>query len=425
MKIQIENSFLTDNSKEVTKDCFFIKTKSNSKYLDDALLNEANILSINEVKKIFGIKKDIKIIGICGTNGKTTTSMAIYKTLLDLKYRAFVCGTSGAFMNGIRIDEKGLTTNSILKTLNFLKIASEKNCDFFIMEVSSHAIDQDRIEGIEFDLKIFTNISQDHLDYHKSMQNYIYVKSSFFADNSLKLINLDDKNLKFNKINSKYYSLEQECDFYSLENETFPTIKAFINNKFKFNSYLFGKFNLYNLLAAFGAIKLLSNKSDQEILNSLSKFKGAKGRVEIVSNKPFIIIDFAHTPDGMEKILSSIKADVITIFGAGGNRDNTKRPLMGAIAKKYSKFVIITNDNPRDENDKDIAKQILSGIKDKKNVDVILDRKLAIKEGIKLAKQHNFVLLILGKGDEDYQEIKGCKYHFSDKEVVKEFLNIG
>ena len=207
MKISIDANFVTDNSNECESGCFFVQTHANSKFSQDAVKKGAKLISLEECKKILNIDENIKIVGITGTNGKTTTAAAIYETLRELGHKCALSGTRGAFIEGERIDEKALTTSAILQTLWYLKVASERGCEYFIMEVSSHAIDQKRIESLKFALKIFTNLTQDHLDYHKSMQEYARVKSSFFNDDSLKLINIDDSGIKFNPRNAYTYSL--------------------------------------------------------------------------------------------------------------------------------------------------------------------------------------------------------------------------
>ncbi|MBR2157229.1 MAG: UDP-N-acetylmuramoyl-L-alanyl-D-glutamate--2,6-diaminopimelate ligase, partial [Campylobacter sp.] len=202
MKIQIQNSFITDNSNECENGCFFLQTSANSAFAGAAAEKGAKIISIEKAKEMLGVDENIKIVGITGTNGKTTTAAAIYSTLLDLGYKCALTGTRGAFINDKRIDEKGLTTSSVIKTLSYLYEATKQKCEFLVMEVSSHAIAQNRIEGLKFALKIFTNLTQDHLDYHKTFEEYARVKSSFFADESVKLINKDDKFINFNLKNA-------------------------------------------------------------------------------------------------------------------------------------------------------------------------------------------------------------------------------
>jgi len=425
MKIEIKNGFITDNSAECESGALFLETAQNAKFRDLAAQNGAKIITNQEAREILGIDENIQIIGITGTNGKTTTAAAIYSILLDLGYRAALCGTRGAFVNDKRIDEKGLTTSSTLKILSYLQVASREKCQFFVMEVSSHAIAQNRIEGLKFALKIFTNLTQDHLDYHKTFEEYAAVKSSFLMDESQKLINSDDKKIVFNFKNAFTYGIQNPATFaikaYSLRGG----IDALIHSPFgdaTISSDLMGEFNLYNLLAAFAAVKILTKKDNDEIAKALENFGGVEGRVEVVSQNPLVIVDFAHTPDGIEKVLDALKNhELIVVFGAGGNRDKTKRPLMGKIVEKFAKISVITSDNPRDEEPDEIISQICAGFENPQKAIIEPDRKKAIKKALEFA-QNGEIVAILGKGDETYQEIKGVKHPFSDKMVVCELL---
>lgn len=421
MKIEFSDFFITDNSKECKKGAKFVKTQMNEKFQSDAIKNGATIISLDEIKKLLNIDKNIKIIGITGTNGKTTTATAIYSILLDLGYGCGLCGTRGAFVNDKRIDEKSLTTMPILTTLSYLQKASKEKCEFFVMEVSSHAIDQNRIEGLNFSLKIFTNLSQDHLDYHKTMEKYAQVKSSFFVDETPKLINKDDENITYNPKEALTYAIKKPATFgveaYSLKNGIDAILK-YGNEKFELHSDLQGEFNLYNILAAIGAVKMLTKHSCEEISKTLLNFAGVEGRVQKICDNPTVIVDFAHTPDGIQKVLDALKDnELIVVFGAGGNRDKTKRPLMGKIVQHYAKYSIVTSDNPRFEDPLEIIKDICMGMDMNKNATSLVDRKEAINLAIKMAKNGEMVV-VLGKGDENYQEINGVKHHYSDKETI-------
>lgn len=422
MKIALNNAFITDNSKDVEPGCYFVVSNSNSKYASEAIKGGANLISPREAIELLGLKDRIKIIGITGTNGKTTTAFLLAHTLSNLGYKSAISGTCGSFVGSKQIAKKGLTTSQILETISYIKEAVDNSCQYFIMEVSSHAIAQNRIEGLEFALKIFTNLTQDHLDYHKSFSEYARVKSSFLSDECDKIINADDENVSYNNSNSLTYSLKNG-DIYASKFELKSGIKATIisqNEVANLNLSLHGKFNLYNALGVIGAIKKLLNLNLQSICDALKEFKGVAGRMEIVSHLPAIIVDFAHTPDGIEKVLSSMESsEIIVVFGAGGDRDKSKRAIMGQIVAKYAKIAIVTSDNPRSEDPNDIIEQVASLMP--KNVIKIQDRKEAIAKA--MAMQNGEVLLILGKGDEDYQEINGVKYPFSDQEVVKEILN--
>jgi len=419
--------FITQNSKECDEDTAFVLTKQNEKYLQDAKNNNAHsIINISEVKDIFRIN-EIKIVGITGTNGKTTTASAIYSFLLDLGYKVALQGTRGLFMNDEMIEGKTLTTPSVLDTYRHIYQAVEAGCEYFIMEVSSHAIAQERIEGLDFELKILTNITQDHLDYHKTMGEYIKVKNSFFADDGKKLINRDESKASFSIKNTFTYGIENPATYkliaYSLNDGSSGIIQNF-NKVVPFTASLHGFFNLYNLLAAISAVDILTSNSLEEIVDVVDNFAGVSGRMELVSQKPTVIVDFAHTPDGIAQVLNALKEkDLIVVFGAGGDRDKTKRPIMGRVVSKLAKKVFITSDNPRNEDPDLIVQDILSGIEDSSNVVVELNRKEAIKKALN-EQSGEEVVVILGKGDESYQIIYDQKLPFDDREVVKELLGI-
>lgn len=423
MKLKLDHSFITDNTLECEKDCFFLKTAQNMNFSSKALEKGAKIINVEECKKLLKIDENIKIIGITGTNGKTTTAAAIYSILLDLGFKCGLCGTRGAFINDEQIDEKSLTTSPILKTLEYLQLATQKKCDFFIMEVSSHALVQNRIEGLNFAAKIFTNITQDHLDFHGNFENYKAAKELFFTDESLKFINKDALMIKFNVRNAFTYGIENpslyQVKAYSLE-DGINAIVALKDQSFHIDSPLLGLFNLYNLLAASACVNELVKPDLKDLEKAISGFGGVCGRVEQVANG--VIVDFAHTPDGIEKVLDTLKnKKLIVVFGAGGDRDKTKRPLMGKIVEHFAKIAIITSDNPRSEEPKDIMNEILSGFQNPDKALMIEDRKEAINKALKL-KEKDDLVVILGKGDENTQEIKGVKYPFSDKAIVNEIL---
>ena len=423
MKLKLDQSFITDNTLECEKDCYFLKTAQNMNFAGDALEKGAKIIDVEECKKLLKIDENIKIIGITGTNGKTTTAAAIYSILLDLGFKCGLCGTRGAFINDEQIDEKSLTTSPILKTLEYLQLATQKKCDFFIMEVSSHALVQNRIEGLKFAAKIFTNITQDHLDFHGNFENYKAAKELFFTDESLKFINKDTLMIKFNVRNAFTYGIENpslyQVKAYSLE-DGISAIVALKDQSFHIDSPLLGLFNLYNLLAASACVNELVKPNLKDLEKAISGFGGVCGRVEQVANG--VIVDFAHTPDGIEKVLDTLKnKKLIVVFGAGGDRDKTKRPLMGKTVEHFAKIAIITSDNPRSEEPKDIMNEILSGFQNPDKALMIEDRKEAINKALKL-KEKDDLVVILGKGDENTQEIKGIKHPFSDKAVVNEIL---
>jgi len=417
-------SYLTDDTSKINEDTLFLLTAQNQKYFKKLEVKPSFITPKDLILK-WNIES-IKVVGVTGTNGKTTVTAGIYSFLLDLGEKVALQGTRGFFVNEIRVEEKIMTTPSILETLNHIEIAKSRGCKYFIMEVSSHAISQNRIEDIDFALKIHTNITSDHLDYHKTVEEYRAVKSSFFADEAPKLLNKDDiKNIIYNPKNAQSYGVDEPSTFkvqaFSLKNGITAGVKH-LNKEASFSSPMVGLFNLFNLMASIGATVMLTGKTIEEVCEVVPNFAGVAGRMEVVSSNPLVIVDFAHTDDGMIKVLDSMKdRDVVVVFGAGGNRDKTKRPRMGAVASKFAKKVFVTSDNPRDEDPAEIIKDILRGIKDQSTIRAMVDRAFAIEEALKGLKD-NEVLMILGKGDEDYMEIKGEKVHFDDREVVKLLL---
>ncbi len=430
MKIELpeqEFKYITENSLECDSETAFVLTNQNAKYLQNAKKNSAHsIIDIKDVAELFGIDK-IKIVGITGTNGKTTTASAIYSFLLDLDYKVAMQGTRGFFMNDEVVEGKTLTTPSVLNTYKHIYQAVSAGCEFFIMEVSSHAIAQKRIEGLNFELKILTNITQDHLDYHKTLGEYIAVKNSFFEDESNKLINKDEPRAAFNFKNAKSYGIENSATYrliaYSLNNASSGIIQHF-KDVVPFTASLHGFFNLYNLMAAISATHMLTGKKLEDVTEVVDNFAGVSGRMEQVCEAPNVIVDFAHTPDGMQQVLNALKEkELLVVFGAGGDRDKSKRALMGRVAASLAKKVYITSDNPRNEDPQEIVNGILDGIEDKSIVVVELNRKKAIEMALD-DQEDEEVVVILGKGDESFQIIYDKKLPFDDREVVKNLLNI-
>ena len=416
--------FLTDDTSQLDKDTLFLKTAQNNHYYEK-LEPKPPALTVEELISFWGLEK-MKVVGVTGTNGKTTVTAAIYSFLLDLDEKPALQGTRGLFAQERRIEEKSMTTPSILETLHNMKQTMDLGCNYFIMEVSSHAIDQNRIEGLKFALKVHTNVTSDHLDYHGTVEEYRRVKSLFFADESPKLLNKDDiKNITYNPIGAQSYGVDEPATFkvqaFSLLHGITAGIKH-LQTEATFHSPMVGLFNLFNLMAAIGAVQMLTGRNIEEICEVVEYFAGVSGRMEVVSRDPLVIVDFAHTDDGMFQVLEAMKdRDISVVFGAGGNRDKEKRPRMGAVAGRYAKKIYVTSDNPRDEVPEMILEDILVGLYGKENVTATPDRRLAIKMALD-ALEENEVLLILGKGDEDYQEIKGVKHHFDDREVVRELL---
>lgn len=432
MRIEIDNIIFSDDSREVLENpnsFIFVATKLNERFVDEVEKSGVKIITPLELKSYF--KKMPKIIGITGTNGKTTTACCIYSILLSLGFKSALLGTRGFFINDKQILPKGLTTPTLLELYNDIKIALDYDCDYFVMEVSSHAIAQNRIEGLDFALKILTNITADHLDFHKNIEEYERVKNSFFSDESVKLINKDSTNARFNVINTWTYGIENSANLtpsaYSLKDSISGHI---IWNDFKnkireegiFSSTLVGKYNLYNILASIAAVKILNpNIEIQSIAAALDDFGGVEGRMQVVWSNPLVIVDFAHTADGMKNIFEAfIGQKTKVLFGAGGDRDKTKRPKMGEIANIFANKIYLTSDNPRSEKKEQIIDDILVGIKNKDKVVVEADRAKAIALALSELKNDE-ILLILGKGDETYQIIGEEKIPFSDKIEVENF----
>jgi len=400
----LKNDLITDNTKNLTSEFLFLKTYQNQKYSKHI----KNFITPKDLLETLNLKT--KFIGITGTNGKTTTAFVLSFLLKELGYNVATQGTEGFFYNLEKKEPKTLTTPPILTTI---KRVFKYKPDFFIMEVSSHAIVQNRIEGIDFLAKIFTSFSQDHLDFHKSMDEYKKVKESFFKDETIKVINGKWKmeNEKWSILNVGGYDFKVNSkNLYVLEKPIIDDIS------------MAGEFNKMNFSLAIKTASILINKPFSIFHFPLKNFRGVPGRMEIVSKKPLIIIDFAHTPDGIKNVLSSVKGKKLVVFGAGGDRDKEKRAKMGEVADKLSDFIILTNDNPRCENPLEIIKDISKGIKNTP-FKIIENRREAIKEAIRKAKNFD-VVFILGKGDERYIELCNQKIPFSDREEIEKCLGL-
>jgi UDP-N-acetylmuramoyl-L-alanyl-D-glutamate--2,6-diaminopimelate ligase len=381
----------------------------------------------------------LKIVGITGTNGKTTIATLLYKLFTSLGYK---CGLLSTVQNhiGDRVLEATHTTPDAVSLNALLKQMVDEECTHVFMENSSHAIHQHRSTGLHFAGAIFSNITHDHLDYHKTFDEYIRVKKSFFdnlSSSAFAISNADDKRgeVMLQNTNAKkyFYSLRTMADFKGklLENSLTGLVMAVNDQEVHFR--LIGEFNAYNLLAVYGAA-ICMGEDKQEVLRCLSVLTGAEGRFDyIVSAKERIIgiVDYAHTPDALLNVLATIKKlrkgieQVITVVGCGGDRDKTKRPIMGEVACEHSDKVIFTSDNPRSEDPLEILKDMEAGLGSaaKRKFISIADRREAIKTAISLAKAEDIVL-IAGKGHEKYQDIKGVKNHFDDKEVLREMFEL-
>jgi UDP-N-acetylmuramoyl-L-alanyl-D-glutamate--2,6-diaminopimelate ligase len=380
-----------------------------------------------------------KLVGITGTNGKTTIVTLLYKLFARLGYK---CGLLSTVENhiGEKIVPATHTTPDAISLNALLKQMADEGCTHVFMEASSHAIHQHRVTGLQFAGGVFTNITHDHLDYHHTFDEYIRVKKSFFdnlSSSAFALSNADDKRgtVMLQNTNAKkyYYSLRTVADFKGriLENSLTGLVMTVDNQEVHFR--LIGEFNAYNLLAVYGAA-LCMEEDKQEVLKHLSVLTGAEGRFDYIvspKDKVIAIVDYAHTPDALLNVLATVKKlkkgfeKIITVVGCGGDRDKTKRPIMAEVACEHSDKAIFTSDNPRSEDPEQIIKDMEAGlsITAKRKQISIADRKEAIKTAISLAGKEDIVL-IAGKGHEKYQEIKGVKNHFDDKEVVKEMFEM-
>lgn len=380
-----------------------------------------------------------KLVGVTGTNGKTTIATLLYKLFDCLGNKCGLVSTVENIIDGKVIPSTHTTPDAV--SLNeLLKQMVDEGCDYVFMEVSSHAVHQRRIAGLQFAGAIFSNITHDHLDYHKTFDEYIKAKKAFFdglPSSAFAITNADDKRgavmLQNTAAKKLSYSLRTMADFKGkiLENGLSGLMMTVNEQEVHFR--LIGEFNAYNLLAVYGAaISLGQNK--QDVLQCLSNATGAEGRFDYTvspKEKVIAIVDYAHTPDALINVLATIKGlkqgheQVITVVGCGGDRDKTKRPVMGEVACEHSDKVIFTSDNPRSEDPQQILADMEEGLSlsARKKYVAIADRAQAIKTAISMAKPEDIVL-VAGKGHEKYQEIKGVKHHFDDKEVVQEVFEL-
>ena len=381
--------------------------------------------------------RKLKLVGVTGTNGKTTIATLLYNMFRKFGHKCGLLSTVCNYIEGEAIPADHTTPDPIeLNRLLAQMVAA--GCDYAFMECSSHAIAQKRIGGLKFAGGLFTNLTRDHLDYHKTVENYRDAKKAFFDDldkDAFAITNADDKNglymVQNTKAQVKTYSIRSMADFKAKIIEChFEGMYLDINGK-EVGVQFIGKFNVSNLLAVYGAAIMLGKKAE-DILVILSTLKSVSGRLEPIHSPEgyTAIVDYAHTPDALENVLNTInevlngKGKVITVCGAGGNRDKGKRPIMAQTAVKLSDRVIITSDNPRFEEPQDIINDMLAGLDNKqmKKVVSIVDRKEAIRTASMMAEKGD-VILIAGKGHEDYQEIKGVKHHFDDRETVREIFS--
>lgn len=381
--------------------------------------------------------KFISLVGVTGTNGKTTVATMFFNMLRAMDISCGLMSTVKVCLNELTI-QASLTTPDIFSVYRYLKRMLDQDFEYAIMEVSSHAIDQGRVAGLDFAIAAFTNISHDHLDYHKTFRSYLETKQRLFTDLSptaVAITNVDDRNgevmTQLSKAKIKTYGLRNVADYKAkLLEFDFTGMHIQIGNH-DFYTRLVGKFNVSNLLAVIAIADQLGFEW-MDILTKLSQVRTAPGRFELVRNQErdvTSIVDFAHTPDALENILKTIdqvnrqRGKVITVVGCGGDRDKTKRPLMADVASRYSDQVILTSDNPRTENPDVILDEMEAGVKvdARRKVLRIADRKSAIKTAVAMAKNKD-VILVAGKGHETYQEIQGVRYPFDDKQILQDFL---
>jgi UDP-N-acetylmuramoyl-L-alanyl-D-glutamate--2,6-diaminopimelate ligase len=378
----------------------------------------------------------LQLVGVTGTNGKTTIATLLHELFNSLGYKSGLLSTIKNIIDRKEIPATHTTPDAV--SLNrLLADMAEAGCDYAFMEVSSHAIDQKRIAGLNFRGAIFTNLTHDHLDYHNTFKEYLTAKKKLFDElpkGAFALSNIDDKNgrvmLQNTKALKKTYSLRTMADFKGkiIEN-TLEGLHLQINGQ-AFYSLLTGEFNAYNLLAVYGSAMLLEQDNDT-VLTILSRLGAVEGRFQVIRSRSGItgIIDYAHTPDALENVLTTINSirtgneTLITVIGAGGDRDKTKRPEMAHIASGLSNKVILTSDNPRSEDPEQIIKEMLEGIDPtgRKNTLAITNREEAIKTAVMLAKPGD-IILVAGKGHEKYQEIKGVRHPFDDMEIMKKLF---
>jgi UDP-N-acetylmuramoyl-L-alanyl-D-glutamate--2,6-diaminopimelate ligase len=415
--------------------------------LPEKLVDGVRYVKVDNSAKALGIiaanfydhpSADLKLVGITGTNGKTTTATLLFQLFRELGYKTGLISTVHNQINEEIVPSTHTTPDPI--ALNqLLRSMVDAGCDYCFMEVSSHAVAQYRIEGIQYAGAVFTNITHDHLDFHKTFDNYLKAKKQFFdslKSTAFALTNTDDKNglvmLQNTPAHKKFYSLKGMADYKAkiIENQFNGLLLNIDNEEVWFK--MVGSFNAYNLLAVYATAMLL-DQDKLKVLTALSRLNGAEGRFDyIISPNGVIgIVDYAHTPDAVLNVLHTIRdirkgnEQVITIIGCGGDRDKTKRPVMAQVACEGSDKVILTSDNPRSEEPEQIIREMEEGVSptNRKKTLSITDRREAIKTACHLA-QPGDIILLAGKGHEKYQEIKGVKYPFDDKQLLSENLNL-
>lgn len=435
---------IKDDSRKVEKGDIFValkKVHDGHDYVADAIKNGAGKVIVEkglyEVETIivpdthdylvnylkenyYDSIKDLKLIGVTGTNGKTTTCFLIYQALNKLNRKTAYIGTIGFYIDK-KIKDLGNTTPDILEMYEMLLRCKGEGCEYVVMEASSHALSMNRLDSLMFDIGIFTNLTEEHLDYHKTMEEYALAKQKLFDKVKYLTIVNEDSEYKdyFIRANTTTYGIGSG-DYKVKTYESDMNGLKFLLNDTLYHSKLIGKHNLYNLLAVIVLLEYLGYDDLKDIVDSL---EAPIGRMDIIKyNDNNIVIDYAHSPDAVSKIITANRElnpnRIITIIGCGGNRDRTKRPVMARIACNLSDYCIFTNDNPRDEEPEDIINDMLQGL-DSSNYEIELNRENAIVKGIQMLTK-NDILLVLGKGHETYQLIKGKKFDFDDKLIVLE-----
>lgn len=431
-------------------------------FLDSAIANGAAVLVVDELPEVLddnltyvlvddtsyvlGLlatnfygdpSRKLKLVGVTGTNGKTTVATLLYNLFDKLGYHVGLLSTVENRV-GRRVVEATHTTPDPLSLNALLAEMVDDGCDYCFMEVSSHAIAQQRIAGLRFAGGVFTNLTHDHLDFHGTFDNYIKAKKKFFDDLdrfAFALTNIDDKNgavmLQNTFAHKKAYGLKSLTDFKAKVLESHFDGMLLQLDGHELWVKLVGGFNAYNLLAVYGTAILLEQET-VKVLTAMSEIDGAEGRFEVVRSKEGVvgIVDYAHTPDAVENVLTTVRElrkpgqQIISVLGCGGDRDKTKRPEMAAVAVRLSDKLIITSDNPRTEDPNLIIKDMEQGVQavDRKRVFTITERKEAIRAACHLA-QAGDIILIAGKGHEKYQDINGVKHHFDDKEILEQTFN--
>ncbi|MBQ8783913.1 MAG: UDP-N-acetylmuramoyl-L-alanyl-D-glutamate--2,6-diaminopimelate ligase [Clostridia bacterium] len=457
IKENVNVTSIVSDSRQVTKGCVFVCIKGenfDSHTLARDVLNDGAVavivqsdleipeqIIVEDTKKALALMcaefyhnshKKMKIIGVTGTNGKTSTTYMIKQILEYSGKKAGLIGTVAYSSGKEKISDSVLTTPEPQQLHRMFYSMQSQGCEYCVMEVSSQALAQERCHGIEFDCAVFTNLTTDHLDYHKTMENYCTSKGKLFAQSKLSLINADDKNgqliFGFVKGRAQFFSAKTEnADFYAHDVKLEKDGCEYTLGNVSFKIPIPGEFTVYNSIGAVACCNAMGI-SLEDCAKALSKMSGVPGRAEVLeTDTPYtVIIDYAHTPDAMENILSTVKAvskgRVVALFGCGGNRDKSKRPLMAKAAAENADYVIITTDNPRTENPNEIIEDILPGIK---NIStpcaVIPDRTYAIEFALKNAKENDTIVLC-GKGHETYQIIGENKHPYDERKIVRNYL---